>query len=48
MAKMPWYFKNVKTISKNGQIFMEFDVPWYGQLILLIKLLWRKGESKSN
>jgi len=50
MAKLPFYFKNVKTYYKNGQLWVDFKISNFGIIFLvihcLIKKLFRLKEKK--
>jgi hypothetical protein len=50
MAKLPFYFKNVKTYYKNGQAWVDFKISNFGIIFLvihcLIKKLFRIKEKK--
>jgi hypothetical protein len=42
MAKLPFYFKDVKCYSKNGKLYTDFKISNLGILCLIIDCRIRK------
>lgn len=40
MAKLPWYFKKVKTERTGNGVYLSFEISKAGQIILGAKALW--------
>lgn len=41
MAKLPFYFRDVKSYTKNGQLWVDFKISTFGILCLIIDCLIR-------
>jgi hypothetical protein len=42
MAKLPFYFRNVKSYFKNGKLWIDFKISNFGIFCLIINYLIRK------
>lgn len=42
MAKLPFYFRDVKSYFKNGKLWVDFKISNFGILCLIIECLIRK------